>query len=120
VERKVALGARTNVEIYIMNTKHADGYRIVSEDQQALAFLTDWITFCQELDGQATGSPRAARLGSDPDGALPRLRREAAGHPPRRVHLIWKRCHSWARHRRAHAGPATGGSHGLHPDANLV
>ena len=41
VERKVALRARTHIEIDIMNTKHVDDQRIVSEDEQALAFLEE-------------------------------------------------------------------------------
>jgi organic radical activating enzyme len=41
VERKVALRARTNIEIDIMNTKHADGFKIVSEDEQTRAFVAD-------------------------------------------------------------------------------
>ena len=76
VERKVALGARTHIEIDIMNTKHADGYRIVSEDEQALAFLADWIAFCQELERRYGLPPRDARLGEDPQRALPRPGRE--------------------------------------------
>src|SRR4029453_18416103 len=58
LERKVALGARTNIEIDIMNTKYADGYRIVSEDDQALAFLSDWIAFCRELEARYGLGPR--------------------------------------------------------------
>ena len=85
VERKVALGARTNIEIDIMNTKHADGYRIVSEDEQALAFLADWIGFCQELEKRHGLRAAAPRLGQDPQRALPRPGRERQPlHPPRR------------------------------------
>src|SRR5207245_3080649 len=58
VERKVALGARTNLEIDIMNTKYAEGYRIVSEDEQALAFLADWIEFARGLERQYGLAPR--------------------------------------------------------------
>jgi MoaA/NifB/PqqE/SkfB family radical SAM enzyme len=96
VERKVALGARTTIEIDIMNTKHADGYRIVSEDEQALAFLSDWIGFAQGLERRHGLSPRAhdreairgARfLDQDENGSRYTL---LDG-----VHLVWKRCHSW-------------------------
>jgi radical SAM protein with 4Fe4S-binding SPASM domain len=122
VERKVALGARTNVEIDIMNTKHADGYRIVSEDQQALAFLTDWITFCQELEVRYGLAPRphdweairAARfLDSDENGSRYTL---LGG-----VHLIWKRCHSWGNVIGEHTmvQPPAAGATGFTPDANL-
>jgi MoaA/NifB/PqqE/SkfB family radical SAM enzyme len=96
VERKVALGARTNLEIDIMNTKHADGYTIVSEDEQALAFLRDWIGYARELE-KAHGLParvhdweriRSAHvLDQDENGSRYTL---LDG-----VHLIWKRCHTW-------------------------
>ena len=96
VERKVALGARTHIEIDIMNTKHADGQRIVSEDEQALAFLADWIGFCQELEERYGLAPRAHDreqirrahfLDQDENGSRYTL---LDG-----VDLIWKRCHSW-------------------------
>jgi len=96
VERKVASGARTNLEIDIMNTKYADGYRIVSEDEQALAFLEDWIAFCRGLEVEHSLSPRhhdweqiRSRhfLDQDENGSRYTL---LDG-----VHLVWKRCHSW-------------------------
>jgi MoaA/NifB/PqqE/SkfB family radical SAM enzyme len=96
VERKVALGARTRLEIDIMNTKYADGYRIVSEDEQAVAFLQDWIAFAGELE-QRYGLARRPHdwdrirgfhfLDQDENGSRYEL---LDG-----VHLIWKRCHSW-------------------------
>ncbi|MFI5006371.1 MAG: radical SAM/SPASM domain-containing protein [Solirubrobacterales bacterium] len=120
VERKVALGARTNVEIDIMNTKHADGYEIVSEDEQALAFVTDWITFCQELEGRYGLAPRphdwqairsAHFLDSDENGSRYTL---LDG-----VHLIWKRCHTWGNVIGEHTiQPAAAGAAGFTPDAN--
>jgi MoaA/NifB/PqqE/SkfB family radical SAM enzyme len=96
VEKKVALGARTNLEIDIMNTKHADGYRIVSEDEQAMAFLADWISFSQGLEARYGLVPRAHDtekmrerhfLDQDENGSRYTL---LDG-----VHLVWKRCHSW-------------------------
>jgi len=96
VERKVALAARTNLEIDIMNTKHADGYHIVSEDEQALAFLDDWIGFCQGLETRYGLAPRphdrerlrgARFLDHDENGGRYTL---LDG-----VHLVWKRCHTW-------------------------
>lgn len=96
VERKAALGARTRIEIDIMNTKHADGAHIVSEEEQALAFLADWIGFCQELE-KRYGLPRrehdwekirsAHFLDQDEDGSRYQLLEGVA--------LVWKRCHSW-------------------------
>ncbi len=96
VERKVASEARTNIEIDIMNTKYADGYRIVSEDEQALAFLEDWILFCQGLEQKYGVPPREHDweriralhvLDQDENGSRYTL---LDG-----VHLIWKRCHTW-------------------------
>jgi MoaA/NifB/PqqE/SkfB family radical SAM enzyme len=96
VERKLALRARTNIEIDIMNTKHVDGVRIVSEDEQALAFLSDWIGFCQQLETKYGLSPRSHDwerirglrfLDQDEDGSRYAL---LDG-----VTLIWKRCHTW-------------------------
>jgi MoaA/NifB/PqqE/SkfB family radical SAM enzyme len=96
VERKVALGARTHLEIDIMNTKYADGYRIVSEDEQALAFLQDWVSFARSLEEKYGLPPRPhdlermrARhfLDQDENGSRYELLDD--------VDLIWKRCHSW-------------------------
>jgi MoaA/NifB/PqqE/SkfB family radical SAM enzyme len=96
VERKVALGARTRLEIDIMNTKNADGQRIVSEEEQALGFLEDWIGFSRGLETRHRLPPRshdwerirAARfLDQDENGSRYEL---LDG-----VNLIWKRLHSW-------------------------
>jgi radical SAM protein with 4Fe4S-binding SPASM domain len=96
VERKVALGARTHLEIDIMNTKYADGYSIVSEDEQALAFLQDWVSFARALE-EKYGLPRRQHdlqgmqdrhfLDQDENGSRYELLEG--------VDLIWKRCHSW-------------------------
>ncbi len=96
VERKVALGASTHLEIDIMNTKHADGYRIVSEDEQALAFLEDWVAFARSIEARYDlprrdhdwSAIRSRRfLDQDENGSRYALLEG--------VHLIWKRCHSW-------------------------
>ena len=96
VERKVALGARTNLEIDIMNTKYAEGYRIVSEDEQALAFLSDWIEFARGLETRYGLPPRS----HDPEQIRSRRLLDQDENGSRYtlldgVHLIWKRCHSW-------------------------
>jgi MoaA/NifB/PqqE/SkfB family radical SAM enzyme len=120
IERKVALRARTNIEIDIMNTKHADGYRIVSEDEQALAFLTDWIAFCQELESRHglvrrphdLEAIRAAHvLDQDENGSRYTL---LDG-----VHLIWKRCHSWGNVIGEHTTITPNPPGAFSPDANL-
>jgi MoaA/NifB/PqqE/SkfB family radical SAM enzyme len=96
VERKVALQARTNLEIDIMNTKYAEGFRIVSEDEVALNFLADWVEFCQGLEARYGLPPRS----HDWDGirSLRFLDQDENGSRYTLldgVHLIWKRCHSW-------------------------
>jgi radical SAM protein with 4Fe4S-binding SPASM domain len=96
VERKVARGARTRLEIDIMNTKYADGYTIVSEDDQAAAFIQDWVGFCEELERRYGVTPRSHDwekirafhfLDQDENGSRYEL---LDG-----VTLVWKRCHSW-------------------------
>ena len=96
VERKVAMEARTHLEIDIMNTKYADSYKIVSEDDQALAFLDDWISYARSLEEKYGLPPRTHDrdqirsrhfLDQDENGSRYEL---LDG-----VHLIWKRCHSW-------------------------
>jgi MoaA/NifB/PqqE/SkfB family radical SAM enzyme len=96
VERKMALGARTHLEIDIMNTKYAEGYRIVSEDEQAIAFLQDWVRFARALEEKYALPAREHDLermrerrflDQDENGSRYEL---LPG-----VDLIWKRCHSW-------------------------
>jgi len=96
VERKVALGALTHLEIDIMNTKNADGQHIVSEDEQALAFLEDWISFARELETRYRLAPRehdwdrirgARFLDHDENGSRYAILEG--------VDLIWKRLHTW-------------------------
>jgi radical SAM protein with 4Fe4S-binding SPASM domain len=107
VERKIATGARTNLEIDIMNTKYAEGYAIVSEDEQALAFLEDWIRFAQELEARYHLAPRAhdwAQIRSF--GFLDQDENGSRYEILEGVHLIWKRCHSWGNVIDTTAGPA--------------
>jgi MoaA/NifB/PqqE/SkfB family radical SAM enzyme len=103
VERKVALRARTNIEIDVMNTKHADGFRIVSDDAQATGLVLDWIAFCQDLERRHGLPPRrhdveAVRAERFLD------RDEDAGRYPLLdgVTLVWKRCHNWGNMVGAH------------------
>jgi MoaA/NifB/PqqE/SkfB family radical SAM enzyme len=113
VARKAAIGVRTHIEIDILNTKYADGYRVVSEDEQALAFLSDWIVFAQELERRHGLAPRAHDwdrirsaqfLDQDENGSRYTL---LDG-----VDLIWKRCHSW--------GNAIGGREGQRAEVPLA
>jgi MoaA/NifB/PqqE/SkfB family radical SAM enzyme len=96
VERKVALGARTTLEIDIMNTKYADGYRIVSEDEQAVEFVSDWIAFSREVESRHGLAPRPHDL--DAIRAAHLLDRDENGSRYTLldgVDLVWKRCHTW-------------------------
>ncbi len=76
VERKAALGARTRIEIDIMNTKHADG----AHDRQrggAGPRLPRGLDRVLPGAGEAVRpSPARARLGEDPQRPLPRPGRE--------------------------------------------
>ena len=70
--------ARTHLEIDIMNTKYSDGYRIVSADEQALAFLEDWIAFAQALEVKHGLAPTRTTRGPAPSTSSTRTRTAAA------------------------------------------
>lgn len=106
VERKVALRASTHLEIDVMNTKRSEAYRIVSEDEQALAFLEEWVSFAQALESRYGLRARALDrqawreahfLDQDENGSRYAILEG--------VDLVWKRCHDWGNviggHRRA-------------------
>lgn len=88
--------AKTHLEIDIMNTKYAEGYSIVSEDEQAIAFLSDWIGFARELEIRYGLTPRSHDLDKIRSAHL--LDKDENGSRYTildGVDLIWKRCHSW-------------------------
>ena len=96
VSRKVALGAKTMLEIDIMNTKYVKDYQIVAADTEAVAFVKEWIEFAQALEKEHGLTRRRHEwdrlhtlnfLDQDENGSKYTL---LDG-----VHLIWKRCHSW-------------------------
>ena len=96
VDRKFALGARTQLEIDIMNTKYVKDYQIVAGDTEAVAFVKEWIDFAQEIEARYGLTPRRHEwerlhtlnfLDQDENGSRYTL---LDG-----VNLIWKRCHSW-------------------------
>jgi len=96
VERKVALGARTNIEIDVMNTKHVEGFRIVSDDAQASALVLDWIAFCQELERRHGLAPRPHDLDAVRSARFLDHDEDTGRYPLLDgVTLIWKRCHNW-------------------------
>jgi MoaA/NifB/PqqE/SkfB family radical SAM enzyme len=96
VARKFALGARTQLEIDIMNTKYVKDYQIVAGDTEAVAFVKEWIDFAQAIEKEHGLTPRVHDwdrlhtlnfLDQDENGSRYTL---LDG-----VSLIWKRCHSW-------------------------
>ena len=81
-----------------MNTKYADGYAIVSEDEQALVVPARTGSRSRRSWSAKYGlAPRAHDWDADPRRATSwtRTRTAAATRCWTGVHLIWKRCHSW-------------------------
>jgi MoaA/NifB/PqqE/SkfB family radical SAM enzyme len=96
VERKFALGARTRIEIDVMNTKHVVGDRIVSDEEAAVALLEQWIETCHGIEGRQGLAPRVhdhAALRSF--GFLERGVDEGRYTLLEGVDLLWKRLHNW-------------------------
>jgi MoaA/NifB/PqqE/SkfB family radical SAM enzyme len=96
VERKVATRARTRVQIDIMNTKHADSERIVSDDETALAHLAEWIAVGRDIEARYGLPPRRhdeEELRSF--GFLDRSDAESRYALLDGVDLLWKRLHNW-------------------------
>jgi radical SAM protein with 4Fe4S-binding SPASM domain len=96
VERKVALGARTQLEIDIMNTKATEGFSIVDADEVAISFVREWTEFSRSLE-QRYGLPRREH---DIDAVRRRRLLDQDENGSRYplldgVDLIWKRCHTW-------------------------
>jgi MoaA/NifB/PqqE/SkfB family radical SAM enzyme len=96
VERKVALGAATNIEIDVMNTKRAEDFEIVSQDDQARDLIQDWVTFCQSLERKYGVAPRSHDLeGIRAERYLDQDENSGRYTLLEGVQLIWKQCHSW-------------------------
>jgi MoaA/NifB/PqqE/SkfB family radical SAM enzyme len=111
IERKVASRARTRVQIDIMNTKHVDGERIVSEDEAAVAHVEAWIAAAREIE-RRHGLPARTH---DMDwirsfGFLDKSDAESRYEILDGVHVLWKHLHNWGNTvgpKGNHATPST-------------
>jgi len=97
VERKVALGARTRLELDVMNTAGSSGIRIVGEESKASRVLLDWIGFARSLERKYNLPPTRHNL----DFVEGDFRFLAHDEDTGRysllpgVNLVWKRLHTW-------------------------
>jgi MoaA/NifB/PqqE/SkfB family radical SAM enzyme len=111
IERKAATGARTHVQIDIMNTKHVDGDAIVSDEAAAVAHVAAWIEACRDIERRYGLVPREhdmERLRSQ--GFLDRSDAESRYEVLDGVHVLWKHLHNWGNTLGAkspHATPST-------------
>jgi len=97
VERKVATGASTKLEIDIMNTLGSSGIQIVGSNSQADRVMLDWISFARSLERKYGLSPKNHDL-NFVDGGFRFLEHDAdTGRyeilPG--VDILWKELHSW-------------------------
>ncbi len=97
VERKIATGARTKLEIDIMNTLGSDGIRIVGSNSQADRVMLDWIAFARSLERKYGLTPKDHDL-NFVDGGFRFLEHDAdTGRyeilPG--VDILWKELHTW-------------------------
>jgi radical SAM protein with 4Fe4S-binding SPASM domain len=97
VERKIALGASTSIELDVMNTVGSPDIRIVGEETRASRVLLEWIAFARSLE-RKYGLPRRQHnldlvtggfrfLDHDEDTGRYTL---LSG-----VDLVWKQLHTW-------------------------
>ncbi len=96
VERKLATGARTRIEIDVMNTKHVAGDHIVSDEEAAVALIEQWIETCRGIEARLGLAPRVhdhAALRAF--GFLERGEDEGRYTLLEDVDLLWKRLHNW-------------------------
>jgi len=97
VERKIATGAATRLEIDIMNTLGSDGIRIVGSNSQADRVMLDWISFARALERKYGLEPKSHDL-NFVDGGFRFLEHDAdTGRyeilPG--VDILWKELHTW-------------------------
>jgi radical SAM protein with 4Fe4S-binding SPASM domain len=97
VERKLAKGASTRLEIDIMNTLGSRDIRIVGTNSQADRVMLSWISFARSLERKYGLPPKAHDL-NYVDGGFRFLDHDAdAGRyeilPG--VEILWKALHTW-------------------------
>jgi len=96
VERKFATGGRTRIEIDVMNTKHIQGDRIVSEEEAACALVEEWIDVAQDIEQRLGLEPRPHdRAALRSFGFLDRAEDDGRYTLLEGVDLLWKRLHNW-------------------------
>jgi len=97
VERKVAKGARTHLELDVMNTLGSRDIRIVGSNSQADRVMLEWIAFARSLERKYGLSPKKHDL-NFVDGGFRFLEHDAdTGRyeilPG--VDILWKALHTW-------------------------
>jgi MoaA/NifB/PqqE/SkfB family radical SAM enzyme len=96
VERKFVTGGRAKIEIDVMNTKHIEGDRIVSEEEAACALVEEWIDVAQGIERRLGLEPRLHdRKALRSFGFLDRGEDEGRYTILEDVDLLWKRLHNW-------------------------
>jgi radical SAM protein with 4Fe4S-binding SPASM domain len=97
VERKVATGARTHIELDVMNTSGSPGIRIVGEEARASRVLLEWIAFARSLERKYGLPPIRHDLDYVEGGFRFLDHDEDRGRYPLLpgVDLLWKRLHTW-------------------------
>ncbi|MGH9319889.1 MAG: SPASM domain-containing protein, partial [Vicinamibacteria bacterium] len=97
VERKVARGARTHLEIDVMNTLGSSGIRIVGSNSQADRVMLSWIAFARSLERKYGLVPKKHDL-NYVDGGFRFLEHDAdTGRYQilEGVDILWKELHTW-------------------------
>jgi radical SAM protein with 4Fe4S-binding SPASM domain len=97
VERKIAKGARTHLELDVMNTKDSRDIRIVGSNSQADRVMLEWIAFARGLERKYGLPPKKHDL-NFVDGGFRFLEHDAdTGRyeilPG--VDILWKALHTW-------------------------
>jgi radical SAM protein with 4Fe4S-binding SPASM domain len=97
VERKIAKGARTKLEIDVMNTLGSSGIQIVGANAQADRVMLEWISFARALERKYGLPPKRHDL-NFVDGGFRFLEHDAdTGRyeilPG--VEILWKQLHTW-------------------------
>ena len=97
VERKIATGASTKLEIDIMNTLGSPKIRIVGSNSQADRVMLDWISFARSIERKFGLPPKQHDL-NFVDGGFRFLEHDAdTGRyeilPG--VDILWKQLHTW-------------------------
>jgi radical SAM protein with 4Fe4S-binding SPASM domain len=97
VERKVAAGASTYIEIDVMNTVGSPGVRIVGDEGRASRVLMEWIAFARSLERKYGCEPLEHNLDLVTGGFRFLEHDEDTGRytllPG--VDLVWKQLHTW-------------------------